>query len=414
MLVAKPESREIQGPTFIMETKARTALGRAAIAGAILIAAPAAAQQATGPTHAWTLAADYKADVAGVAAGGIDRGARYLDNINIVGDVDLGRAVGWQRAAAHVSLLNNLGGRPNDLAGSIQGINNIEVTERHLKVYEAWLEQGVGATVTLKAGLYDVNSEFYQNDAAGLLISPMFGVGSELAATGVNGPAIFPSTALAARLRVTAGQGYAAIAVVNAHAGTIGDEGGIDLSGRDGALLIGEAGWTGSGRIAIGAWCYTQDQPEIVAPGLTPTGDSHASGGVYLLAEHDLLGHADDVRHLTGFLRLGLSEGRTTPFSGGWQTGLSVEHVFAARPASAVSIGGGSGFLSRTYRSGNPAGLPPLGRTETILEATYSDELVHGVSLQPDVQYVIHPSADPSIADALVVGLRLTLSWSSH
>lgn len=414
MLTAKADDRDIQGPSFIMQIHARTALARAAIAGATLLAAPALAQQGNEPARAWTLAADYKADIAGVAAGGVDRGARYLDNINVVGDVDLDRAIGWQRAAAHVSLLNNLGGHPNELAGSIQGINNIEVTDRRLKVYEAWLEQGFGAAVTLKAGLYDVNSEFYQNDAAALLVSPMFGVGSELAATGVNGPAIFPSTALAARLRIINGHSYAAVAVVNAHAGTIGDAGGIDLSGRDGALLIGEAGWTGSGRIAIGAWCYTQSQPEIVAPGVTPTEDMHASGGVYLLAEHDLLGHADDVRHLTGFLRLGLSEGRTTPFSGGWQTGLLLERVFAARPASAVSIGGGAGLLSRTYRSGNPPELRPLGRSETILEATYSDEVIEGVSLQPDVQYVIHPSADPSIADALVVGLRLTLRWSSH
>ena len=34
-------------------------------------------------------------------------------------DADLDRAIGWTRTSAHVSALNNLGGRPNDLAGSI-------------------------------------------------------------------------------------------------------------------------------------------------------------------------------------------------------------------------------------------------------------------------------------------------------
>lgn len=379
----------------------------------MLMAAPAGAQE-TAPARAWTLAADYKADVAGVAAGGQDGGLRYLDNINVVGDVDLDAAIGWRRASLHGSLLNNLGGKPNDLAGSIQGINNIEVAEPRLKLYEAWLEQGFGSAVTLKAGLYDVNSEFYQNEAAGSLISPMFGVGSELAATGVNGPAIFPSTALAVRLRVTGRRGYGTFAMVNAHAGTIGDTGGIDLSGRDGALLIGETGWTGSGRIAVGAWAYTHRQPAIVPPGVTATADTHVSSGVYLLAEHDLAGEADGIRHVTGFLRVGVSEGKTTPFHGGWQSGLLVERVFASRPASAFSIGAGSGVLSRNYRDSNPADLPPLGRTETIVEATYRDELAHGVSLQPDVQYVVHPSADPTIRDALVVGMRLTLAWSSR
>jgi porin len=395
-----------------MWQKGRTVIGRAAAVMALAVGGSAAAQDASTP--AWTLAATYKADVAGVASGGLDTGIRVLDDLYIAGKVDLDAAFGWKRAQAHASLLNNLGGRPNTLAGSIQGIDNIEVADRRLKLYEAWLEQGIGADATLRTGLYDVNSEFYQNEAAGLLISPMFGVGSELAATGVNGPAIFPSTALAARFRVTTAGSYGAFAVVNAHAGTIGDDDGIDLSGRDGALLIGEAGWTGSGRFAIGAWRYTRKQPAILSPGITVGPGTHVSRGVYLLGEHDLLGTAEGPHHLIGFLRLGLSEGRTTPFRGGWQGGLLLQRPFAARPASALSIGAGSGILSRSYRRSQPAGAAPLGRVETIYEATYSDELVHGVSLQPDIQYVVHPSADPTIRNALVLAIRLTIGWASN
>lgn len=383
------------------------------IAASVGFAPPAMAQQEEA-TPAWSLAIDYTGDVAGVVEGGIARGARYLDNINLVVEGDLEALVGWRRASAHASLLNNLGGAPNDLAGSLQGINNIEVADRRLKLYEAWLEQGFGDNWTLRTGLYDVNSEFYQNDAATLLISPMFGVGSELASTGVNGPAIFPSTALAARLKVTTPQAYAAFAVVNARAGTIGDEGGIDFSGRDGALLIGEAGWTASGRVAIGAWSYTRAQPTIIPPEISQGPGFHASRGVYLLAEHDLAGKPDGPRHLTGFLRLGLSEGKTTPFSGGWQTGLLMRRPFAARPASAVSIGAGSGVLSSSYRRSNPIDLPPLQRAETILEATFSDELLSGVTLQPDIQYVINPAADRTVPNALVLGLRLKIGWATR
>ena len=152
------------------------------IAG-VMLAVPAAAQDAEPAGNPFAIKAVYKADVMGVADGGVKRGARFLDNIDVIADADLDAAFQWKRAAAHVSLLNNLGGKPNDLAGSIQGIDNIEVADRRLKIYEAWLEQGLGEHVTVRTGLYDVNSEFYQNDAAGLLISPMFGVGSELAAS---------------------------------------------------------------------------------------------------------------------------------------------------------------------------------------------------------------------------------------
>lgn len=377
--------------------------------------ASALAQDARAPApRPIGVAADYTADLAGVAAGGVRRGVRYLDNINVTTDADLDRWVGWRRGKAHVALLSNVGGMPNDLAGSIQGINNVEVGRHHVKLYEAWLEQGIGDRGSLRAGLYDVNSEFYQTDAAGLLISPMFGVGSELAATGVNGPAIFPSTALAARLRVEAGAGYGAVAVINAHAGTLGDEDGIDFTGRDGALVIGEAGWTASGRVAIGAWAYTRTQPTIIPPEVSQGPGFHGSHGVYLIAEHGLAGAVEAPRHVTGFLRLGLSEGKTTPFRGGWQGGLLMNRPFAARPGSAISIGAGSGVLSQSYRSANPPDLPPLARAETILEATYSDTLVKGITQQPDVQYVIRPAADRTIPNALVLALRLTVGWASR
>ena len=381
----------------------------------VIFAAPAFAQDAERDRNAFTINALYKGDVMGVASGGVAHGVRFLDNIDVVADADLEAAFHWKRATAHFSLLNNLGGRPNDLAGSIQGIDNIEVSEGRLKVYEAWLEQGLGEHVMLKTGLYDVNSEFYQNDAAGLLISPMFGVGSELAATGTNGPAIFPSTALAVRLKAATGNVYGAVAVVNAKAGTIGDEEGIDFSGREGALVIAEAGWTGRGKLALGAWRYTHKQPGVIPPGETWTEERYFSQGLYLLAEQDLLGAAEgDGTHLVGFVRLGLSDGRTTPFRGGWQSGVLWERPFASRPASAVSLGAGNGALSRNYRAGNPVDSPRLDGSETIFELTYSDEIIKGISVQPDIQYVLNPSADSTIDDALVLGLRFRIAWSSH
>ncbi|MEH3124000.1 MAG: carbohydrate porin [Sphingomonas phyllosphaerae] len=401
------------GRSLVTPNRTRKALSLAI--ASLLIGTPALAQDAGAAGRALSVDVTYKADVTGVAAGGVARGVRYLDNLDIVAEADLEKMAGWKRTTAHVSLLNNFGGRPNDLAGSIQGIDNIEVANPHFKLYEAWMETGLGSHVTLRAGLYDVNSEFYQNDAAGLLVSPMFGVGSELAATGTNGPAIFPSTALALRLKATTRDAYASVAVINARAGTLGDEHGIDLSGRDGALLIGEAGWTGRGKLAVGAWHYTQRQPTIIPPGLTPTDQRRYSQGVYVLAEQGLLGKDDETsRYLVGFVRLGVSDGTTTPFRGGWQGGVLLKRPFASRPAGVFSLGAGSGALSRNYRLSNPADLPPLRDAETILEATYSDEVAKGVTIQPDVQYVIHPSANPTIRNALVLGVRLTIGWANH
>ena len=98
-------------------------LGLAAVPAALLVSAQAAwASEDGGPTTEpiWSLALTYKADLFSVVEGGAQRGTRYLDNLDIVADVDLDRAIGWSGATAHASLLNNLGGRPNDLAGTLQ------------------------------------------------------------------------------------------------------------------------------------------------------------------------------------------------------------------------------------------------------------------------------------------------------
>ena len=47
---------------------------------------------------------------------------------------------------------------------------------------------------------------------------------------------------------------------------------------------------------------------------------------------------------------------------------------------------------------------------EIVMEGTYQIEFAPWLSLQPDVQYVIHPSST-NIANALVLGARTTVSF---
>lgn len=376
----------------------------------ICFSAPAFAQDGAEEAKApITVEGAYKTDVVGVVSGGVSRGTRWLDNLNLTAEFDLDQLAGWQGATVFVNVLNNLGGRPNDLVGSIQGVNNIEVGTTHLKVYEAWAEQAFG-NVSVRAGLYDLNTEFYQNDASGLLISPPFGIGSELSATGPNGPSIFPSTALAGRVNAAFGGTYVRAAVLNAKAGTIGDADGVAPFGPEGLLLISELGWTGSGKVAIGAWRYTKEQPVIDAPDIVPENTTHVSQGLYFTVEHELFAKHGGAT-VSGFVRGGISDGYTTPYAGGWQAGVLVDHVFQSRPASSFSLGIGSAHLSRSYRNSSLVAGTPLHKNETIIEATYKDEILPGLSLQPDVQYVVSPSADPTIRNALVLGLRIQFDF---
>lgn len=381
-------------------------------AGSFLIAATLLTVDARAQDGAaLTFEGAYKVDLAGTVSGGLAKRGRVLDNLQISADLDLDKAVGWKGATAHVQLLNNSGAMPNEDAGTLQGVDNIEVSRHRARVFEAWVEQGFGDKGSIRAGLYDLNSEFYANESAGLLLAPAFGIGSELAATGPNGPSIFPSTALAVRARWTPGQNiYAQAAVLNAKAGVLGDPGGVHTSFDNGVLMIGEAGWEGRGKIAVGTWAYSDKQDDLRA--VTPAGDPvhKTSKGAYILLERRLGGDADSVRRTTAFARLGASDGDTTAFKGGWQAGLLVEHVFESRPDSSFSVGVNQAFLSRKYRDNALDLGQRLTSTESAIELTYSDK-IGPVTIQPDLQYVKHPGADRAIKDAVVAIVRFGVEF---
>lgn len=382
----------------------------AAVGLALAVTATAGAAQAQAGS-AWAVEGTYTADVTGVLDGAESRAGRFLDNLDIIVDGDLEAAAGWRGAKLHLYLLNNSGGQPNDLVGALQGVDNIEVSRQRARLYELWIEQSFAdGRASLLAGLYDLNSEFYSTEASALLIAPPFGIGSEIAATGPNGPSIFPSTSLAARLRVTGDGGrYAQLAIVNARAGTIGDPHGPDTNLDNGALVIGEAGAGDGRRVAIGAWTYSEAQDDIRdvrADGSPAQSDAR---GAYLLAEHPLVDGGDDALAAGAFLRVGLSDGDTTDFRGGWQAGVLVERVFPGRPDSAFSLGVEQGLLSAKGRANlRDAGID-AARAESSLEVTYSDRIHPRVTVQPDLQLIRHAGGDRGRDTAVVGALRVTV-----
>jgi porin len=366
-------------------------------------AVPAISQPAERPKVV-TLSVLYKADMMGVVSGGDARRGRLLDDLDLAADFDLQQGLGLNGLSAHVDAMMTSGGAPNDAVGLAQGVNNIEVARRATRLYQAYLEQAVaGGAGSVRIGFTDLNSEFYVTDSSGVLIAPAFGIGPELAGTGRNGPSIFPSTSLAVRGRVRFGaEGYLLGGLYNADARDAGDPGGPDWRGRDGALAIAEAGLTRGGKLAVGAWRYTRKAPVVGAADAA----SDTAQGFYLLVERDLIRGGETGPSVTGFLRGGVSDGRTGPFSGSVQLGFKASHVISGRADSTLSVGYSQARLSRGYRADN--GL--AGSDEQLLEVTYSDRLTPHLTLQPDLQWT-RTAGGGQGRDALVAGLRFTANY---
>ncbi len=349
-------------------------------------------------------------DIVSVARGG-DRDRTYaLDVTDLTADVDLARLVGWQGATLHADVMSTMGGRPNDAAGTLQGVDSIEVASHHVRLFEAWVEQRIGQHTTVRAGVYDLNSEFYVNETAGLLVSPSFGAGSELAATGPNGPSIYPSTALTVRVEHRFGDlAYARAAVLNGSAGCLGDPQGVDFSFRDGVLAIGEAGVERPGlKLAAGYWRYSKRHDDYTAVDSDGAPIRRLDHGGYVIADLQLTG-GEDKRSLTAFGRAGMSGGSTTPFQGGWQAGVLVERLIAGRPDSQFSFGMSRGVTTRGYRAMLlDAGVRP-SRAETTFELTYSDRLAKWLTVQPDLQFITDRGGAEKARGVVVGTLRLTI-----
>jgi porin len=379
------------GASFIAATGALSAEPDAA-------AAPAAAPKAV------NLSLLYKADVQGVVAKGRVRAGRALDDLDIAADLDLEQGLHLSGLSGRVELMMTSGGAPNRAVGSLQGVNNIEVARPGTRLYQAYLEQAMaGGRFSLRAGFSDLNAEFDVTDSSSLLLAPPFGISPEIAATGRNGPSIFPSTAFAVRAKAQlGGAGYVQAGIYNADARDLGDPGGPDWSGRDGALTIAEAGWTGEGKLGVGVWRYSHRVLKLASA----SGAAAHAYGVYLLAERDLVKAGDAGPTLTAFFRGGVSDGETGPFSGAVQLGVRANRLLPGRPDGSLSIGYSYLALSSGYRTEN---LVP-GTDEHKFEITYSDKISRHLTLQPDLQWSEVADGGPA-RHALIAGLRMTASY---
>ncbi|WP_235519528.1 carbohydrate porin [Sphingomonas sp. Leaf22] len=130
------------------------------------------------------------------------------------------------------------------------------------------------------------------------------------------------------------------------------------------------------------------------------------SDGLYVRGEVQLAGNRD--RGLRSFVRFGTASGRANLFGRFASSGFVWHGLLPGRPADdsgfAVAYAG-AGSASRDLT------LARYGRAvhgETTIEVTHRIAVTDWLGVQPHVQYVLDPGLDPTVDDALVLGLRLT------
>ena len=370
--------------------------------------------------------------------GGVRRGGTYSSNLNLQLNVDGGALFGWSDTIAYLDALWLQGGLPSSFVGDAQGVSSISAPNT-VKVYEAWVQKNfLENQFSVLAGLYDLNSEFYRLQSAGLFLNSSFGIGPEFAQSGVEGPSIFPDTSVGVRFAFKRAEGIVVRAAVLDGVPLDRPNGsrGIFESG-DGALIVGEIAFLdrpqistrpASGRlrigrqamlgeydakVAIGGWHYTAIFNDLseTQPNGQPV-QHRGSSGFYVLADQLLYRNPDQPdRKLTGFVQGGVGDYRVDRFGAYLGTGLTAVSVLPGRPTDELGLAlayarNGSHYMSAQLTQGLP-----VTRAEKTIELTYLIQANSWLAFQPDLQYVITPNTTPAIPNAFAFQLRIEMSF---
>lgn len=353
----------------------------------------------------------YKFDVIGNTSGGIKEGTRALDNLDAIFTFDGEKLVGARGLGATVHLVNNFGGRPDvDLVGSSQGIDNIEVIRPAFIVYQAYLEQNLlDDRLSILAGIYGADTEFYITDSSMLFLHSTFGTGTDFAQSGQNGPSIFPYTSVGSRIRVKpTDYTYIQAAVLDGVPGDVDHPRGthINFGEDDGVLVIAETGYTPEGaKVAVGGWYYTEELDHLTLPGV-----KEHSQGAYIIGEKQVYQESGE-QGLAIFGHLGFANSEVEQFDYAWSTGLLYTGLFRGRDEGQMGFGITGAHNGSEFRDAAVAAGTPVNTAETTFELTYNDFLTPWLCVQPDVQYIINPGTDPSRDNALVLGTRFSMNF---
>lgn len=377
----------------------------------------------------------YDGDVGDVTQGGQHPGAVYTGLLHLRLRWIVPTASAWRGTSAFLDVRNIHGGHLSALAGDAQGVSNLDGPDGSA-VHELWIQHNFQwSGVSLLGGVYDLNSEFDRVQAAGLFLNSSFGITPEFAESGTSGPSIYPHTAAALRFAFRPWTGALLRAALVDGASFERPDGSHALFKRgDGTLQVVE--WsmlrrpdatgdeplaprifgrfaplpTYEDKVAIGAW---HDSKRLAEAGATDGSEvdgnvaRHASEGAYAIGEWRIFGRgADAKQRLSGFAQLGVASPSTNRFGAYGGAGLVATGWLFGQDADQLGVSVASARQGSTYRRNAGIAGSPSTRAETTWELGYLHTLKSWLTLEPDIQFVTHPDADPARRGALVLQLR--------
>jgi porin len=377
---------------------------------------------------------NYIGETFAVLSGGLNRRASYEGRLEFSVDSDLEKLIGWKGASTHVTVFNIHSTGKNVAAnvGSIADPSNIDALQT-TRLFTAWFQQGsTDDPLSVRIGQLAADDEFITSPTAAGLINGTFGWAAVLAADMTNGGPAYPLAAPGVRVQVKPTDDITILGAVftgdpaGAHCGDaaqVCNRYGLKMFNMDGgSLWLGELQYhLNQGKDAkglpgiykIGAWYATTDFADQRFP-VTHSGN----WGIYGVADQTVWKGA--AQSVSLFVRSGASPSDRNLLSFYVDGGVGFKGLVPGRADDVLTFGVAYEKISADAAAADrDAGLPVVRNHEIVFEASYQAQLAPWWTLQPDIQYIVHPGGNvpdplnPAVAvkDALVVGLRTAIKF---
>lgn len=324
--------------------------------------------------------------------GGLQRGTVGNNVIHVAMAMDtekLGGPRGGRFAASAIRIASGEAS-VNDI-GDLQVADNLDAPSTS-RVYQLWYRQtftfmSTSPVYSVRAGLIDFNQNFASTDAASLLLNASFGLNPALSANVPISTYPKPGWGIETSAQWPSWQVHLGLFQADPHARNTGF--------RYGHFLAGEVDYQTDSKhlpitIGMGLWRYRQHDPALSS---IPARD----WGAYASVDAGL-GSASGAAHV--FLQLGYAPDSANTVPRYLGVGIQAPSPLAHRPFDRVTAG-----IAHAAINQSTAG------SETSYELSYLVNLGHYATLQPDLQYIRHPSGRLDISNAWVAILRLHLEF---
>jgi porin len=376
-------------------------------------------------------------------SGGAKDGSIYQGRLELLLDADLEKLWGVRGLTFHANGYQIHGkGLGDNLGGPLMAISSIEAAES-TRLFELWLEQKFGQRVSVRAGQLAVDSEFFTTETGGNFINSTFGWAGVWAADVWQGANAYPLATPGARAQVDVTDALTFRAAIyngspanpNCDDPQACNDHGADFRTQDSPFLIQElqysynkrpeggakdspkggykdygppVGLTGlPGTIKLGAWQHTDDSSffEVYKTGLF---DSNY--GFYASIDQQIYAlPGDPSKGVNVFARIAGAPTDRNAVDFYFDGGMVLSGLIPKRPDDSF----GAGFAYAKI-SDDALALPKLEldrKFEAVAELFYKAQIIPGLTIQPDIQYMWNPGANAANDNAIYGGLRVSIAY---